>query len=55
MKKLMVLALFVVAFVSVACGDSTAPANNPSSAPTASGSAAAPADSAATTTTPPAK
>ncbi len=53
MKKLMVLALFVVAFVSVACGDSTAPANNPSSAPTSSGSAA-PADSAATTP-PPAK
>jgi hypothetical protein len=48
MKKLMVLALFVVAGAFVACGDSTTPANNPSSTPTASGSAAAPADSAAT-------
>ena len=50
MKKVMLLALFIVG-AFVACGDSTPPAENPSSAPTSSGSAApttAPADSAAT-------
>ncbi len=43
MKKLMVLALFVVVGAFVACGDSTPAANNPP--PASSGSAAAPADS----------